>query len=908
MPYAGLQPHRACQIVAHDNVGSGYLVSGDLVLTARHLVSDGNEVTARFVDDLGSAREIPGRVVWADQMHEGLDIAVVRLTESLGTVAPVSYGRLAGRTECEVMGFPLFKLRKVSPGRQYRDSHHAVATITPFSNRRSGTLELTVEPPGPNSHESPWQGISGAAVFAGGRLVGVLCEHHPDEGLNHLTARPVERWRNLGDQQRVAQLCEILRLPPTGALPQIGRPPVSPAASRGVPRDIATFTGRNEQLEQLDAAVNAAGGGVLAIHAVDGLAGVGKSAFAIHAVHRLVERFPDGAVFLPLHAHTAGVAPLTTEAALGALLLGDGLSPSELPSELAGREQMWRERTAGRQMLLVLDDAADAAQVRPLLPSSAESLVLITSRRRLAGLDDVVPISMGLLSSSDAAELFVATAGRPGLEPADPDVIRLIELCGHLPLAVTLTAARLRRHTSWTPADLIEELQTADSRLQGLSVPDQDQDRNVAVAFDRSYSDLSAAQQRLFRLLGAHPGVDFEPEAVAALLDSDVATARRLLMDLDEHRLLDETVARRRWRMHDLLREHAAALAARDADRTSALKRLLTFYHTGPGAHEGQGPDIEGFEAWQRLERENLLACIEHAASHGEDAALVDLTAAVAGLLVTQGPWPDALTLLSRSAEIAGRIGNRPSQAKALNQLGRFQVLCGEYVNAVHTHADALQLFRELGDRAGQASTFNDLGQIGSTCGDPDQAVQAHTSALQLFRELGDQLGQFSTLNKLGEAQLDAGDIAGAMRTHNEALELLQNRSNAGQPGVVSAIEDFTEMQLGQVDPASYDSDEAEAVIAEVLDTLRGLGDHFGQAHAFSKLGQLRSSRGEYAGAVQAHTDALQLYRDLEDRSGQAAALRQLGQAQLDAGNSAAAEKAFDEAQRLYRELGLPEV
>lgn len=904
MPHAGLQPRRACQVLTHHKVGSGYLVSGNLALTARHVVCGAAEVTARFVDESGRPREVPGRVVWADEEGEGLDLAVVRLAESLGNVVPVSYGRLGGRAECEAVGFPLFKLREMSPGRYYRDAHHAVGMITPHSNLRSGTLELTVNPPGPNPRESPWQGMSGAAVFVGGLLVGVLCEHHRDEGLNHLAARPVERWHSIGDRQRLAELCELVGLPLARALTPAGRPPVSPAVSRGLPRDIATFTGRGEQLERLTAVVDAAAGGVLAIHAVDGMAGVGKSAFAIHAAHRLLDRFPDGPMFLPLHAHTPGVAPVTAGAALGALLLGDGLKPSELPAEPAGREQLWRERTAGRRMLLVLDDAADAAQVRLLLPASAESLVLVTSRRRLTGLDDVVPISMGVLGSRDAADLFAATAGRSGLDPADPDVKHLVGLCGYLPLAVSLTAARLLHHPSWTPSDLIEEFRAADSRLQALP----DLDGTVAVAFCRSYEDLSVDQQRLFRLLGAHPGVDFEPEAAAALLGSDIATARRLLMELDEHRLLDETVARHRWRMHDLLREHAAALATDDADSTPALNRLLTFYRNRSSTREGQEPGREAVCAWQRTERENLLACIEYAALHGEDAAVVDLTANIAGLLAAQGPWTDAVMLHAVSAEAARRIGDRSGQASALNDLGRIRRMSGDYVGAVKAHAEALKLLRDIGDR----------------------------------------LMQLSTLTALGEAQLDAGDIAGAVQTHNDGLELLQDRSRAGQPGVVPIVNDLDQMQLGQVRSVTDDDAENEAVLIDVLEQFRGLGDRSGEAYALNGLGQLRlmhgdtagaeeafeearrlygdlgdrsgqastlnglgqlrRTNGDYDGAVKAHASARNLFRALGDHAGQASTLIELGKARLMSGDIPGAEEAFQEAQRLCRELGLPEV
>lgn len=234
MSYVGLQPHRACQILAHDEVRSGYLVDGDLVLTARHEkrggagLRVGDEVTVRlFIDNASRPRKVEGCVVWADEEDEGLDLAVVRLAESLGNVVRVSYGRLAGPAECEAVGFPLFKHRQISPGRWYRDSHHVKGEMTPFSNMRSGTLELTVPPPEPNPHESPWAGISGSAAFASGRLVGVLCEHHPDEGLNHLAANSVARWYSLRDQRRLAHLCELLGLPPGPRQSASGRPRTS---------------------------------------------------------------------------------------------------------------------------------------------------------------------------------------------------------------------------------------------------------------------------------------------------------------------------------------------------------------------------------------------------------------------------------------------------------------------------------------------------------------------------------------------------------------------------------------------------------------------------------------------------------------------------------------------------------
>lgn len=570
---------------------------------------------------------------------------------------------------------------------------------------------------------------------------------------------------------------------------------------------------------------------MLAIHAVDGMAGVGKSAFAIHAAHRLVNRFPDGAVFLSLHAHTAGVAPLTAETALGALLLGDGLNPSDLPPESAGREQLWRKLTATRRMLLVLDDAADAAQIRPLLPTSAESLVLITSRRRLTGLDDVVPINMGVLDSRDAAELFVATARRPGLDPSDPDVKRLVALCGYLPLAVTLTAARLRHHMSWTPADLIEEFQAADSRLQALS----DLDRTVVVAFDRSYQDLPVARQRLFRLLGAHPGVDFEPEAAAALLGADIATARRLLMDLEEHRLLDETVARRRWRMHDLVRQYASDTARNDPQELdAALTRLLEHYATRPqrpwptGAKTGKS-----VRAWLRAERENLLACLDHAYRADQHTHAVRLNDIVWPLLRDDGPSSEAVAVQTRALELHRRLGDRHRQAGILVRLGRVRPWGGRSgERAAADLIEARELCRELDNPRGQAVALMHLGRLREARAEYDAAMKAYAEALELYRQTGSLRGQAAALHRLGWARwyADGKNMVVTDQSDSDGLVLILDRRDSGAPV-----------------PAS--SRYAQADLTEALDLYRELGDLDGQADVLRAIGRMRWFAGDEAGA-----------------------------------------------------------
>src|SRR5690242_1856408 len=297
------------------------------------------------------------------------------------------------------------------------------------------------------------------------------------------------------------------------------------APTRALPRDIAAFTGRQAELAQLMGALAAvaAGDGVVGIHAIDGMAGVGKTSFAVHAAHRLAERFPDGQFFLPLHAHTGGQRPVDPADGLASLLLAAGLAAAQIPPGLEARAARWRDHVAGRKILLVLDDAAGHEQVRPLLPGAAGSLVLVTSRRRLTALEDSAVISLGTLSPAEAVALLARLAGRadpaPGPGPAGPGpagpdpAAEIARLCGYLPLAIGMLAQQLRHHPARTSADVAAALAAARDRLAVMRA----ENLSVAAAFDLSYADLSDVQRRLFRRLGLAPGADLDAYAVAAL-------------------------------------------------------------------------------------------------------------------------------------------------------------------------------------------------------------------------------------------------------------------------------------------------------------------------------------------------------------------------------------------------------
>jgi NB-ARC domain len=319
------------------------------------------------------------------------------------------------------------------------------------------------------------------------------------------------------------------------------------------------------------------------------------------------------------------------------LLDASPLKAAQIPPGLEARSALWRNHLAGKKMLLVLDDAAGSEQVRPLLPGTVGCVVLVTSRRRLTALEGTTPISLDTLPPGQAADLFVRLAARPGLQRENSAVVEVVRLCGHLPLAIRLVAAGIRHHPARTVTDLADELAGTRSRLVAM----QAENVSVTAAFDLSYQDLTIPQQRLFRRLGLHPGADIDAYAAAALDDIDPAAARHGLADLYEHNLLFEPTSGR-YRFHDLLLEHARALAAGDetADQQAAVGRILDYYlhaavaasrHTarrtfiaGPlssGQPSARLPKLDAQEeavGWLSAERLNLHSCVEYAVGHAQ--------------------------------------------------------------------------------------------------------------------------------------------------------------------------------------------------------------------------------------------------------------------------------------------------
>ena len=302
------------------------------------------------------------------------------------------------------------------------------------------------------------------------------------------------------------------------------QPPPSPVAVRySLPPDMAAFTGREEELELITAVTEAAAsGGVVAIHAIGGMPGVGKTALAVHVAHLLRPRFPDRQLFIDLHAHTPGQDPTPSETALAGLLTAMGVDARNLPADSKGRTDLWRDRMAGQRAVLVLDNAASSTQVAPLVPGGEGCLVLVTSRRHLGDLPGmVVPVLLGVLPPDKAQDMFVRLAPRAATEPA-ANVRELVCLGGFLPLAISLLARVYAKHPSWTLDDLTRE--TRASLLTLTAETD-----SVAAAFDVSYRYLAPGQQQFFRRLGLHPGTTIDAYAAAALASIPLPEGRPVL-------------------------------------------------------------------------------------------------------------------------------------------------------------------------------------------------------------------------------------------------------------------------------------------------------------------------------------------------------------------------------------------
>jgi DNA-binding SARP family transcriptional activator/tetratricopeptide (TPR) repeat protein len=691
-------------------------------------------------------------------------------------------------------------------------------------------------------------------------------------------------------------------------------PPAVPGDMRfSLPPDSAAFTGREAELDRIMVTVlnRTQDGGVLAIYAIGGMPGIGKTALAVHAAHVLRGQFPGRCLFIDLHAHAPGHDPVSPQAALAGLLAAAGVDARNLPGDVEGLAALWRDKLAGQRTLLVLDNAASSRQVAPLLPGGDGCLVLVTSRRHLADLPGVVtPLLLDTLPQREARDMFARLAPRAAADP-DESVAELISLAGYLPLAISLLARVYARRPSWTVADLVTETKAS---LLSLTAEND----SVAAAFDVSYRDLDPVQQQFFTLLGLHPGSTTDAYAASALAGIRLAEAIRLLDELHREGLLTET-GYRRYGMHDLLRryarDHAAALPALTSER--AVGQLLDYYQYAAaragvclwgsirfGALPAEpavppaAPDLDDVaraQAWAQAERANLLACLDQV-NPDQPARVIALTAALAAILRYDGSWADAIARHTTALEAAQRLGDRLGQARALNDLGDVRRLTDDFPGAADAQEQALSIYRDLGDRLGQANTLYHLAAARGATGDNPVTVRHLERALSIFRDLGSRIGQACTLNYLGNVREQTGDYPGAAQAQEQALSIFRDLdSPIGEAGTLN--------YLGKVRRMTGDYPGAAQAQEQALSVYRDLGSRLGQANTLNQLGELRRMTGDCPGAARAQEQALSIFRDLGARLGQANALLGLGAARRATGDPGAAQ-ALQQALGIYRDLG----
>ncbi len=706
---------------------------------------------------------------------------------------------------------------------------------------------------------------------------------------------------------------------------KLDRPPASPAAPvpRQLPAHAPHFVGRDDELAELTRLLDAApGADPAAIVAIDGTAGVGKTALALRWANQVAERFGDGQLYVNLRGYDPSGAPVTAAEAIRGFLDTFGVPADRIPVGAEAQAHLYRSMLAGKRMLVMLDNARDASQIRPVVPGPGGCLVLITSRRRLADLEEAIPLTVETLPPGQAGQLFTQLAPASSREPEA--VSDLMRRCGCLPLAIRLLAGRLRHHPSWTVADLVAAVDESENQLEEIHAGSV----SAAAAFDLSYTDLLPDQQLLFRSLGLHPGPDIDARAAAALAGTDLPRARRLLDALYDNHLIEET-ARGRYGMHDLLRAYARALAAQDeaADADERTGRLLDYYlrsaraadrylsprpdAPAPAADLPGGPRLASRDqalAWMRAERLNLQACVEYAASTARYSEAIGIAAAMSPFLYDEGYWDQARSVYQTAAAAADAGGARPGhaealselgarQARALNYRGSVQYVIGDYRAATDTLSQALELFRGLSDPAGHAEVLLRLAAVQLDTGNYPAAAQTLAEALPLYRDLGDEPGVAATLGHIGATAFETGDYPAATGALTEALRIYGNLGN--RAGQVSAYNDLSAVQV-----AAGDYEAASGSVTQALATARGLRDQPGEASALSHLGTLRYATGDYPAAAEALTGALRICGQLGDTRGQARALKELGAVECATSDYPAADASLTQALGLYRETG----
>jgi DNA-binding SARP family transcriptional activator/tetratricopeptide (TPR) repeat protein len=653
---------------------------------------------------------------------------------------------------------------------------------------------------------------------------------------------------------------------------------------RQLPAAVASFTGRAAELAALTRIVDHQDGGgtpgTVVISAIGGTAGVGKTALAIHFAHQAASRFPDGQLYTNLRGFDpVGRAASPAEAIRG-FLDALGVPSQRIPETLDAQLGLYRSLLAGRRMLIVLDNARDEQQVRPLIPASAGTLVIVTSRSQLIGLaaaDGAQPVTVDVLSEDEARQMLAARLGSTRTEAEADAVSQIARLCACLPLALGVTAARASTRPGFPLASLAEELRDADSRLDALDAGDPGS--CVRAVFSWSCQQLTQDAARMFRLLGLHPGPDISVPAAASLTATDAGQARRLLAELARAHLITEH-APGRFTFHDLLRAYAAD-QARAADGESgcseAVGRALDHYlHTAHSAamlvnqsldpiitvapRPGVTPEaLTGHQqavAWLEAEQQVLLAAVALADAAGFDVHAWQIPWTMADFLHRHGRWHQKAAIQATALAAATRLDDKAGQAASLNNLAQACSQLGDHYHALAHCAQSLTLYQQLGDRIGEARVHQRLAVAAESRCCYGDALGYAEQALRLYRAAGHRRGEVLLLNNIGRIHGHLGDYQRARIICQQALAL---SSGLGLSHVEAHVLDslgYAEHRLGGLVQAT-------ACYQRALSGFREFGNLPAEAGTLARLGDIRQATGELTQARDAWRQALAIFDEL---------------------------------------------